>query len=105
MEWKQISVSSNFGISSHSIVSLSPEPTLVIFGGIQHDYTRKNSTITFDLETQKFYQTISDNQSVNEKRGLGNLFIKNKKISPDSRERHTLSLLGFFFFFFSKIFF
>eukprot|EP01080_Neovahlkampfia_damariscottae_P001470 gene1470-12088_t len=93
MEWKKIPVTSTSGISSHFAVSLSPEPTIVIFGGLQQDYSRKNSTITFDLESQKFSQTISDSQSINEKRGLGTFLIRNKKILPDARERHTLSLL------------
>jgi hypothetical protein len=95
MEWKQISVPSSLGISSHSVASLTPEPTIVIFGGIQQDYSRKNSTLTFDSDSQKFYQTISDNQSISEKKGLQNLFTnKSKKILPEPRERHSLSLLG-----------
>lgn len=51
MNFKKINVQGNEipqPTSSHGIASLLNEPTVVLFGGMQSDYKRKNPTWTFD---------------------------------------------------------
>lgn len=112
MNFKKISLTSSEipqPTSSHGLVSLLNEPTVVMFGGMQSDYKRKNPTWTFDtgkflnflkifLDSLKFNEAISGmepNTSV-EKKGMfgkfGDLFITKKQV-PEARERHTLSVL------------